>query len=64
MGTTLLTPKVKIFTCHIDDKNIAIFEKLIEDMSDKVRGVCVSETMKITWLIAQAYLVCVIEWCE
>jgi hypothetical protein len=62
MATTLLQPKVKIISGHIDDY---AFKLLIEETSNYVRGLAVSDTMKLTWLKQSEWrLIAIFEWCE
>jgi len=65
MATTLTDPKVKIYRWTASKMDVLEFEEHIQVATDRIRGVAVAETMKVTWLAPDAdNLLCVIEWCE
>lgn len=65
MATTLLEPKVKIYRWTSDTMDVLEFEEHLRNAMNRIRGLAVSETMKITWLApTERTLLCVIEWCE
>ena len=65
MATTLVDPKVLILKWTGKHTNICDFENRVMEETDRIKGVALSETMKVTWLpISDQGLWCIIEWVE
>lgn len=65
MATTLMTPKVKIYRWTFGEIDVLEFEEHLNQAVDQIRGVSVSDSMKVTWLpVGDIALLCIVEWCE